>query len=112
MPAPGQFSLLTCCCLRDDMRQSLETTPAGTGFHPIPIRPMPSPSTSRQAGPPPAPLVLVTHEFHPHRGGIAIYAAEMAKAAGELGYAVEVWAPALPPGVVEPSWPFEVRRLA
>jgi phosphatidylinositol alpha-1,6-mannosyltransferase len=54
---------------------------------------------------------LVTHEFHPHRGGIAIYAAEMARAAKDLGYAVEVWAPALPMGVREPAWPFPVRRL-
>lgn len=54
---------------------------------------------------------MVTHEFFPHRGGIAVYAAEMAKAAQELGYAVEVWAPALPTGVSEPTWPFRVRRL-
>src|SRR4051794_33535095 len=57
------------------------------------------------------PLVLVTHEFHPHRGGIAVYAAEMARAALELGYAVEVWAPALRPGSPESVWPFPVRRL-
>lgn len=57
------------------------------------------------------PLVLVTHEFFPHRGGIAIYAAEMAKAAQGLGYEVEVWAPALPPGIKELDWPFAVRRL-
>jgi glycosyltransferase involved in cell wall biosynthesis len=56
-------------------------------------------------------LVLVTHEFHPHRGGIAVYAAEMARAAQQLGYAVEVWAPALPTGVAEPAWPYPVRRL-
>jgi glycosyltransferase involved in cell wall biosynthesis len=57
------------------------------------------------------PLVLVTHEFFPHRGGIAIYAAEMAKAALGLGYEVEVWAPRLPAGVVEAEWPFAIRRL-
>lgn len=56
-------------------------------------------------------LVLVTHEFFPHRGGIAVYAAEMGRAATELGYAVEVWAPALPPGIPEAAWPFPVRRL-
>src|SRR4051794_1656977 len=56
-------------------------------------------------------LVLVTHEFFPHHGGIAIYAAEMAKAAQALGYQVEVWAPALPSGVSEPKWSFEVKRL-
>ncbi len=55
--------------------------------------------------------MLVTHEFHPHRGGIAVYAAEMARAAQQLGYAVEVWAPALPPGATDPAWPFAVRRL-
>ena len=62
---------------------------------------------------PPRPLtrlVMVTHEFHPHRGGIAVYAAEMATAAAALGYAVEVWAPALPAGQQEPVWPFVVRR--
>lgn len=57
------------------------------------------------------PLVVVTHEFFPHHGGIAIYTAEMAKAAQTLGYEVEVWAPALPPGVAEIKWPFVVRRL-
>ena len=63
--------------------------------------------------PPPIPnrLVMVTHEFHPHRGGIAVYAAEMAAASATLGYAVEVWAPALPDGTPEPAWPFIVRRL-
>jgi phosphatidyl-myo-inositol dimannoside synthase len=58
-----------------------------------------------------ASLVVVTHEFFPHHGGIAIYAAEIAKAAQQLGYKVEVWAPALPPGVAEMNWPFVVQRL-
>ncbi len=40
-----------------------------------------------------------------------MYAAEMARAAHELGYSVEVWAPALPAGMTEPEWPFAVRRL-
>jgi len=57
-------------------------------------------------------LVLVTHEFHPHRGGIAVYAAEMARAAQQLGYEVEVWAPSVPPGGTDPAWPFVIRRLA
>ena len=61
---------------------------------------------------PARPLVLVTHEFYPHRGGIAVYAAEMAQAAQELGYDVEVWAPALPADTPEAVWPFPVRRLA
>ena len=54
---------------------------------------------------------MVTHEFYPHRGGIAVYAAEMGLAAAALGYAVEVWAPALPAEYQEPAWPFLVRRL-
>lgn len=61
--------------------------------------------------PPSTKLVLVTHEFHPHRGGIAVFAAEMARAASDLGYQVEVWAPAQKPGATEPAWPFAVRRL-
>ena len=56
-------------------------------------------------------LILVTHEFYPHRGGIAVYSAEMARAAHQLGYRVEVWAPALSPTQSEPDWPFHVRRL-
>lgn len=56
-------------------------------------------------------LVTVTHEFFPHRGGIAIYTAEMAAAASRLGHEVEVWAPRLPPGITEPNWPFPVKRL-
>lgn len=55
-------------------------------------------------------LLLITHEFHPHRGGIAVYAAEMAAAANRLGYEVEVWAPDAPAGR-DPDWPFAVRRL-
>jgi phosphatidylinositol alpha-1,6-mannosyltransferase len=73
------------------------------------MQPLPPNSSAGASSP---QLVLVTHEFHPHRGGIAIYAAEMARAARDLGYAVEVWAPALPPGVPEPAWPFPVRRLS
>ncbi len=64
-----------------------------------------------QADRPAHHLVLVTHEFYPHRGGIAVYAAEMARAAQGLGYGVEVWAPALPAGLSEPFWPFRVQRL-
>jgi glycosyltransferase involved in cell wall biosynthesis len=35
----------------------------------------------------------------------------MAAGAARLGYDVEIWAPALPKGEVEPAWPFRVRRL-
>jgi glycosyltransferase involved in cell wall biosynthesis len=62
--------------------------------------------------PPATRLVMATHEFFPHRGGIAVYAAEMAAAAVDLGYQVEVWAPALPAGQVDKPWPFQIRRLA
>ncbi len=71
---------------------------------------MPHPGSSPPA-PVQPPLILVTHEFFPHRGGIAVYAAEMARSAATMGYAVEIWAPALPAGATEPSWPFHVRRL-
>lgn len=64
---------------------------------------MPRRSTTR--------LVVVTQEFFPHRGGIAVYTAEMAAAAAQAGYQVEVWAPALPAHTAEPRWPFAVRRL-
>lgn len=56
-------------------------------------------------------LLLITHEFHPHRGGIAVYAAEMAAAAARLGHAVEVWAPQGGDAAGDRSWPFSVRRL-
>lgn len=52
---------------------------------------------------------MVTHEFHPQRGGIAVYAAEMAQAAAQLGYNVQVWAPSS--SQPDPAWPFELRRL-
>lgn len=64
---------------------------------------MPRPVTNR--------LITATHEFYPHRGGIAVYTAEMAAAAAQLGYQVDVWAPALPKEMTEPSWPFAVHRL-
>jgi phosphatidylinositol alpha-1,6-mannosyltransferase len=71
--------------------------------------PLPGPSLPIHDAP---PLILVTHEYYPHRGGIAVYSAEMARAAQELNYRVEVWAPALPAGRAEPAWPFTVRRLS
>lgn len=70
------------------------------------------PTGSSLAPPTPPSLILVTHEFFPHRGGIAVYAAEMGRAAAEMGYTVEVWAPALPSNTEEPAWPFQIRRLS
>lgn len=58
------------------------------------------------------PLVIITHEFYPQRGGIATFCEEIARAAVGPGRPVEVWAPALPAGhPSESSWPFLLRRL-
>lgn len=38
-------------------------------------------------------IVIVTHEFAPFRGGVAIYSEELAAALYRAGEAVEVWAP-------------------
>lgn len=45
------------------------------------------------AAPNDAPIILVTHEFFPFRGGIATYAREIAAAAARAGRQIEVWAP-------------------
>ena len=58
-----------------------------------------------------APIHILTHEFHPRRGGIATVTEEMARAAASAGATVEVWAPAGPPDTAEPVWPFVVHRL-
>lgn len=60
----------------------------------------------------PSPVFLLTHEFHPVRGGIATFAEEMARATAGFGRPIEVWAQAAPAAAVEPPWPFPVRRLA
>ncbi len=57
------------------------------------------------------PVYIITHEFHPRRGGIATFTEEIAKATATLGYNTEVWAPHVP-GEPEKSWPFPIRRLA
>jgi glycosyltransferase involved in cell wall biosynthesis len=59
-----------------------------------------------------APILhILTHEFYPHRGGIATVTEEMALAAAKSGAVVEVWAPALPPKTLEKPWPFPIHRL-
>jgi glycosyltransferase involved in cell wall biosynthesis len=58
------------------------------------------------------PVVLITHEFYPRRGGIATFSEEIARAAAGTGREVEVWAQAAPPGGEEKPWPFKMRRLA
>lgn len=57
------------------------------------------------------PVVLVTHEFSPRHGGIATFAEQIACAAAELGYDLEVWAQAAPSREKEKAWPFRLRRL-
>ena len=57
------------------------------------------------------PIYIITHEFHPRRGGIATFTEEIAKATAGLGYKTEVWAPHVP-GEPEKEWPFPIRRLA
>lgn len=60
---------------------------------------------------PPQPVIILTHEFHPKRGGIATFTEEIARAGASLGHNVEVWTHQLGPGTTEPAWPFTVRRL-
>ena len=56
------------------------------------------------------PVYIITHEFHPRRGGIATFTEEIAKATAGLGYKTEVWAPRAT-GEPEKDWPFPIRRL-
>ena len=57
------------------------------------------------------PVFLVTHEFYPRHGGIATFAEQIARAATNLGYDLEVWAQAALPGAKEKNWPFRLRRM-
>lgn len=57
------------------------------------------------------PLFILTHEFHPQKGGIATFAEEMALSCSQQGYEVEVWAPDDGGLVSDKPWPFKVRRL-
>ena len=70
---------------------------------PVPAKPNPPPSNTQ--------VFVVTHEFYPRHGGIATFAEQIARAATDLGYDVEVWAQAARPGAKEKSWPFRLRRL-
>lgn len=56
------------------------------------------------------PVVIITHEFFPKRGGIATFTEEIAQAAANLGHKVEVWAQRAEPAEEKP-WPFTVRRM-
>jgi glycosyltransferase involved in cell wall biosynthesis len=56
------------------------------------------------------PVVIITHEFFPKRGGISTFTEEIAQAAANLGHVVEVWAQRAEPAEEKP-WPFTVRRM-
>jgi phosphatidylinositol alpha-1,6-mannosyltransferase len=55
------------------------------------------------------PLVVLTHEFFPFRGGIAVYVEEAARAATAT-HAVTVWAPDSPE-LRTHAWPFAINPL-
>lgn len=56
------------------------------------------------------PIIVLTHEFAPTRGGIATFTEEMARAGSDLGKQIEVWAPASQ-SFDDSHFPFKVRRL-
>lgn len=60
---------------------------------------------------PSSPLIIVTHEFYPRRGGIATFTEEIARAASLAGRSVEVWAQEAPASSPEKAWPFGIRRM-
>ena len=53
---------------------------------------------------------MLTHEFFPYRGGIAVYVEETARAAAATGQAVTIWAPDSWELRSRP-WPFEIRTV-
>ena len=57
------------------------------------------------------PLFILTHEFHPQKGGIATFTEEMALSCSQQGFDVEVWAPDNDGLTSDKPWPFKVRRL-
>jgi phosphatidyl-myo-inositol dimannoside synthase len=59
---------------------------------------------------PNSPLAVLTHEFFPYRGGIAVYVEETARAAAATGRAVTVWAPDSWE-LRTKAWPFEVQTV-
>ena len=63
-----------------------------------------------QAGPGRPRIVALTHEFFPMRGGIATYTHEVARAASQAGYPIEVWAPE-DPALTARKFDFPVRAL-
>lgn len=57
-----------------------------------------------------SPVIMVTHEFYPKRGGIATYAEEMALAAQAMGYDLEVWA-SNRDGMLDRTTPFPLKPI-
>lgn len=57
-----------------------------------------------------SPILILTHEFAPTKGGIATFTEEMARAAANLGRVVEVWAPNAKE-TCDSEFPFKIRRL-
>lgn len=57
------------------------------------------------------PLFILTHEFHPQKGGIATFTEEMALSCSQQGFDVEVWAPDNGGLMSDKPWPFKVRRI-
>ena len=55
-------------------------------------------------------IIILTHEFAPKKGGIAVYTEEMARAATTQGHTVEVWAPDHP-RLRDEDFPFKIKRL-
>lgn len=62
------------------------------------------------SSPPDSTIYIITHEFYPRRGGIAIFTEELARASSERGRDVEVWAQDAG-DASEKTWPFRIRRL-
>jgi glycosyltransferase involved in cell wall biosynthesis len=56
------------------------------------------------------PIYFITHEFFPHRGGIATFTEEIARATTSLGFDIEVWAQESRSDA-ERQWSFPVKRM-
>ena len=56
------------------------------------------------------PIIVLTHEFAPTKGGIATFTEEMARAGSDLGKKIEIWAP-ICQSSDDSIFPFKVRRV-
>ena len=57
-----------------------------------------------------SPIAIVTHEFFPKKGGIAVFTQEMANALHNLGHSVDVFAPAHPT-LASAKFPYMVKPI-